>query len=339
MKSIAVFNNKGGVGKTTFVCNLAAYFAIERKQRVLLIDADPQCNSTAYMLGEEALIKAYENRDPTINSIVEPIRAGEGFISQEHIPIQQIPNFDLDLLPGDNALAMSEDFLSKDWSEAIHGEPRGMKTLNVFSDLLSKKQSQYDYILFDMGPSLGSINRTILLSVDFMVMPVSCDVYSIQAVDNISASLKKWRSELNRGIKDLGKEEDGPDIPTNYIAAQNRPTFIGYVRQQYAARLRQGERRPVKAYEQIMAQLPGRIRTSLQEFYPTTLSDSLELGDIQNLSSLVPLSQSANKPIFTLGKDDGIIGAHFKKVQDFKSTMGSIASRIVSNISIYDKLA
>lgn len=51
MKSITVFNNKGGVGKTTVLCNLAAYLALRRNKKVLIVDADPQCNATNY-LGE-----------------------------------------------------------------------------------------------------------------------------------------------------------------------------------------------------------------------------------------------------------------------------------------------
>ena len=52
MESIAMFNNKGGVGKTTLLCNLAAYLCKARQKKVLVIDADPQCNSTTYALEE-----------------------------------------------------------------------------------------------------------------------------------------------------------------------------------------------------------------------------------------------------------------------------------------------
>ncbi len=79
MKSIAFFNNKGGVGKTTLVCNLAGYLAAERKKKVLVIDADPQCNATQYMFSELFVDKKYASKSNfTIYKIVQPLAAGKG---------------------------------------------------------------------------------------------------------------------------------------------------------------------------------------------------------------------------------------------------------------------
>ena len=59
MKSIVVFNNKGGVGKTTFVCNLSAYLALNMGKKVLVVDADPQCNATVYSIPTEQFNDIY----------------------------------------------------------------------------------------------------------------------------------------------------------------------------------------------------------------------------------------------------------------------------------------
>ena len=60
MKSIAFFNNKGGVGKTTLLCNLASYFSKKLNKNVLVIDADPQCNATSYVLDEDVVRKLFD---------------------------------------------------------------------------------------------------------------------------------------------------------------------------------------------------------------------------------------------------------------------------------------
>ena len=74
MKSIAVFNNKGGVGKTTLLCNLAGYLSLQYQKKVLVIDADPQCNTTTYVLDDDQFFDVYyEPKCFTIFDIVPPL--------------------------------------------------------------------------------------------------------------------------------------------------------------------------------------------------------------------------------------------------------------------------
>jgi cellulose biosynthesis protein BcsQ len=332
MRSITVFNNKGGVGKTTFLCNIAAFLALELEKRVLVLDADPQCNATIYLLPERAVLELYEQTSrETIDSYLDPLRRGRGY-RREPLEIEKSPRFGVDLIPGDPRLALSEDLLASDWIGGSSGDPRGLQTTFVFRDLLSR-YADYDYVLIDVGPSLGAINRAVLIASDYFVMPMSSDIFSLMAIRNIATSLTKWKRGLEKGLADYEASE-GHDYLIDDEAVSWHLSFAGYVTQQYTAKSTgTGERQPVKAYDRIIRKIPNLVRDELIERFSSLSSGArYKLGEIPNLHSIVPMSQTANAPIFALKARDGVVGAHFAKVSEAERLYRDIAERLVENI-------
>ncbi|MFE2657982.1 ParA family protein [Brevibacterium sp. NPDC059310] len=327
MKSIAFFNNKGGVGKTTLLCNLAAQLALNEHRSVLVVDADPQCNATQSLFSEYDVDRIYENSEFTINTVISPLAQGRGF--SKDLKPKYSESFGVDVLPGDPNLALTEDLLATDWVQAAGGDIRGLRTSFVFGNLLDKCQ-QYDLVLFDVGPSLGAINRSVLLAADYFVLPMSIDIFSLRAMDNISKSVQKWRSQLTAGLENV---EDPGDLEVN--DPEWKLQFAGYISQQYTAKKDStGTRRPVKAYEDLMKLIPEAIeRNFVQRAENNGLSEKqLNLGTIPNLHSLIPMSQSSRKPIFELKGSDGVVGAHFQKVKEFKEIISAVSSHLSTNL-------
>ncbi len=307
MRSVAFFNNKGGVGKTTLLCNVAACIALYFKKKVCVVDADPQCNATQYFFDDEVIESLYsDDTSFTVFKVLEPLSLGEGY--NQVISVKQAHRFGVDVLPGDPRLALTEDLLARDWGDAKGGDLRGVRTSLAFSQLLEGLQD-YDYVLFDVSPSLGALNRSIMLSSDFFISPVSLDIFSLKAFENIAAWIEGWWQEWERGLENVRRKDAIPKL------GYSKPQFIGYVTQSYLAkRDSQGQRRAVQAYEGIRKQIDNII---IDNNLAANLNlKSLEIGTVPNLFSLVPMSQSAHTPIFGLTANDGVVGAHFSKVKE-----------------------
>jgi cellulose biosynthesis protein BcsQ len=327
MQSIAFFNNKGGVGKTTLICNVAAYLGIYLQRRVLVVDADPQCNATQLMVSEEQINEIYDNRNSyTIHSIIHPLSIGKGY--SEKIKTINISDFGVELLYGDPRLALKEDLLSKDWQDSISGDIRGLRTSFLFRDFLNRCQD-FDYVLFDMGPSLGSINRAVLLACDFFLSPMSIDIFSLRAIENISTALSEWKRRLKMGL-DQADQEALSDLPEKLSFELK---FVGYVAQQYTQKKVSGVSRVVHSYEKIMRRIPKIIEKELVDGLQFQSANiDYNLGTIPNLHSLIPMSQTARKPIFELRSKDGVRGAHFSKVSDSRQLFSRIARKLEENV-------
>lgn len=331
MKSIVFFNNKGGVGKTTLTCNLAAFLALKKGKKVLIVDADPQCNSTTYILSENKIDILYtKKKRVTIQSFLKPLMRGVGYLEKRVQPVKS-KRFGCDIIAGDPLLALSEDFLASDWKDATTGGPRGLQTTLVFKHLISLYQD-YDYILFDVGPSLGAINRSIMIASDFFVIPMSVDVFSLMALENIKTSLSSWKLGFSEGLNKYETESEGKFKINNKEVGWSLQ-FGGYVMQQYRAKTVAGKRVPVNAYEKITKNIPEKIKSDISEVFPNSNKNfSALIGEIPILNSLVPMSQTAKSPIFSLVSSDGVVGAHFATVSRVEDTYKSIANHFLKNV-------
>ena len=168
---------------------------------------------------------------------------------------------------------------------------------------------------------------------------MSSDIFSIKAIENISESLHEWKDGFNRNLAEYNRQEN-EEYKVGNIPVHFQLKFMGYVNQQYTIKRVEGQARPVKAYDTIIKRMPSIITSKLSEFIPQPFNlRKLALGEIPNLHSLIPLSQSANKPIFNLSGRDGVVGAHFKKVADFKDVICKISEHILTNIEDYDQKA
>lgn len=292
--AISFFNNKGGVGKTTLVANLAAQMSLMLDFKILVVDADPQCNLTQYMLTDEEFISAYEGKvEPqSIYSVIHPLSIGRGY--SENLPVRSVENFGCDLIIGDPRLALKEDLLAQDWRDARAGGTRGLRTTFVFADLIKKAKAKYDFIFFDMGPSLGAINRSVLLAANYFVVPMSIDIFSLWAIKNIAEAINIWERDLANGLR---LAEDPGELPVRKSEASIR--FLGYVTQQHKETRKKGNTRVVEAYETIRRRLPDEVKLRLFSLFSSPKM-SPHLGDIKHLSSLAPKSQTLHRPMLTL---------------------------------------
>ena len=159
---------------------------------------------------------------------------------------------------------------------------------------------------------------------------MSIDIFSLKAIENSAISFDKWRTGLENGLK-LNSEPEELEV----VDLKWKLQFAGYVTQQYTAKTdAQGQKRAVKAFDEIMQQIPKKIRTHFVESISSSSPRlDYELGSIPTLHSLIPMSQTGRKPIFELKSADGVVGAHFSRVRDYAKTIAGIGDHLIKNVT------
>lgn len=235
---ISVFNNKGGVGKTTLVYHLGHALASLGK-KVLLCDLDPQCNLSINALSENMLSKIWGDEEAAIRDLnsarkknpkllknvsqeyhsihylLKPVQDGvDNIIYSKPVPLDS----NIDLIPGRLSLQFYEHFLSSRWAETFIGAPHALRAVSGIYNLIKyyQKKYKYDFVLVDTSPSLGDLNKIVVSLSDYFFIPCSPDIFSIYGIRNIGASLSKWKKDFV-GMFSLLQTEQRSLFPENLV--------------------------------------------------------------------------------------------------------------------------
>jgi chromosome partitioning protein len=321
MKSIAFFNNKGGVGKTSLIYHLGWMYA-ELGCRVLLADLDPQSNLTAMCFRDETLERIYEAATPdTIFTAVEPVKRGIGDL-RLFDPLSVTEG--LAVIPGDLLLSDLEDELSTQWPKCVDRDERAFRVTAAFHRIVedSARRLDAELVLIDVGPTFGALNRAALIVSNYVVIPVAPDLFSVRGLQNVGARLKSWRKEW------LDRLERAPKLDFSLPRGQMRP--IGYV----VSRHSEFADGVVKAFQKWIAKIPAAYRGAVED--PDVPDKALSVGRLKDYRSLIAMAQEARKPMFKLRPGDGAIGGHQGAVaaayDDFRKLAIEIAARIELDI-------
>lgn len=178
MKIVSVFNQKGGVGKTTTNINLAAYLAV-KGLRVLVVDMDPQGNTTSGLGIDKNQLQA-----TTYELLLTDVPAKDLIIPVEKVANLFIIPSNMELAGADLELGMMEE-----------RERRLKNKLSVLED------KEFDYVIIDCPPSLGLLTINALTASNSVLIPMQCEYYALEGISQLIKTINRVKKGLNKALE------------------------------------------------------------------------------------------------------------------------------------------
>ncbi|SFE61306.1 CobQ/CobB/MinD/ParA nucleotide binding domain-containing protein [Actinopolyspora alba] len=324
MRVVPFFNHKGGVGKTTLLFNIGIALASLGK-RVIFVDLDAQANLTSAAIPSTQIEKILEEEQSVYNCLLPVIHGTGSFASPSPYQIRD----NAWILPGDINISEFEEICPQGWTEALAGNMRGFQVSTTIHRLIHDAGDQVnaDYAFVDLGPNVGALNRITILSSDGFVVPLAPDLFSLTALPSVGKSSSRWVQEWETAL-DLVKKRK---LQFPYDLPAGQPSPLGYISQQFAVY----REAPAAAYRRWIERIPGEydsgIKGKLADAGIRVPGDPSKIGEVKNLSSLIPIAQRTHRAVFELSGSEAR-GAQFTRARDTYESFIEIAEQIENRL-------
>lgn len=213
-KIIAFMNLKGGVGKTSFVVNIATILASKYGKKVLVVDLDPQCNSTFWLLNYKEWGKNFSNKTKSTYQIfADRIHRTHDFVFEESV-VKGVPRNGELLVPMLDVLPASTDL--------IKVEDKQPESFKYIYQAIQPHCHQYDYIFLDCAPNFYTVTKNALLAADYCVVPYLPDFLSFSGFNFLAQEIRDFCDRFSSSFQDRKK----PTIAAILISHYRRNSII-----------------------------------------------------------------------------------------------------------------
>ena len=336
-QKIVFFNHKGGVSKTTTTYNLGWMLA-EQGKRVLLVDADPQCNLSALILNEN--YEQYYLEDSTKNNnLKDGVKVA--FEGKPH-PISAIEcpssprNVNLFLLPVHANLSEYDAALS--FAQASNNAISTLQNLpGAFNDLINKTCERYqiDIVLIDLSPALSAINQNIFTLSDFFIFPTNPDPFSIMAINTLVSVLPRW--------VDWVEKMRPVFVEATYPLPSTTPKIIGTLIQRFNVRKGKAAKPYRENIQEIKESVVDKLIPALrvknmvydaQIYSDAGISADLCLAEIPDFQGLLQKANDNGVPVFAMqdneiGESGAVQEGMIEKRDTFYALFKDIAEKVI----------